>query len=82
MTAALFALPFGRCLSPSPYPEKPAFKKGDWVVWLPDSEEGVVVAVSESSLCVEWEEYGICWYPLHSIAATERIAVIKPEAFV
>jgi hypothetical protein len=56
--------------------QKTAFKKGNRVVWLPDSEEGFVAEVSESSLCVEWEEYGICWYPINLIAATERIAAV------
>jgi hypothetical protein len=79
MTAELFAVPFlGGCLSPLPSPERPAFKKGIRVAWQ-DGEEGTVGAVTPEALCVHWDASAYCWYPLNSLAAMERIAVLETE---
>ena len=79
MSAALFALPFGRCLSPSPYPERRAFKKGDLVCWAPDQEQGVVMAADEDRVSVAWEESQWCVYSTGS-GAIDRITVLETEA--
>jgi hypothetical protein len=72
----LFALPFGRCLSPSPQPKSLPLEPGALVVWTADREYGLVSAVTPDAVCVFWQESPHCWYPLNSIAATERIALI------
>ena len=79
MSAALFALPFdGRCLAPTPAPKPRHLEKGVRVAWQ-DGEQGTVGAVTPDALCVHWEQSASCWYPLNSIAATERIAVLETE---
>jgi hypothetical protein len=81
MSMEAFCVPLpGRCLSPLPTME-PAFKKGDLVAWQ-DGEAGVVSSVTEHAVCVFWEESQSCWYPLNSIAATERITVLEKEDWV
>jgi hypothetical protein len=73
----MFKLPFGRCLSPQPYPEKPAFKKGDLVCWAPDHEQGVVMAADEERVTVAWEESQSCTYSTSSLAARENIVAFE-----
>jgi hypothetical protein len=80
MTAELFAVPFlGGCLSPLPAPRPRRFEKGARVAWQ-DGEEGTVGAVTPDAVCVHWDESAYCWYPLNSVAAMERIAVLETEA--
>ena len=81
MSAELFALPFpGRCLSPSPEPKRLPLEPGALVVWTTDHEQGFVTAVTPEAVCVFWDESQLCWYPLHSVAARERIVAIEEVA--
>jgi hypothetical protein len=71
----MFALPFGRCLSPQPYPEKPAFQRGDRVVWNLDFEQGWVTSVTEHTLLIDWDESGVKVYPCTSGALEHIVAI-------
>jgi len=77
MSTVAFAVPLpGRCLHPSPEPQAARFEVGARVVWLPDREEGTVGAVTRHAVCIHWDESQYTWYPLNSLAARERIAVL------
>jgi hypothetical protein len=71
----LFALPFGRCLSPQPYRAQSALKKGDRVVWNLDFEQGGVTSVTEHALSIDWDESGVKVYPCTSGALEHIVAI-------
>ena len=79
MSAALFGVPLpGRCLTPQPQDTGRRFEKGDRVAWI-DGEEGTVGEVTDHAVCIHWYESQWMWYPLCSVAARERIAVLETE---
>ena len=52
-------------------------RPGDWVVWVPDEDEGFVCGlIPDHALAVRWRSTdAVEWYPLCSLAARERIAL-------
>jgi hypothetical protein len=72
----MFALPFGRCLSPSPEPKPRHLERGCRVVWTHDFEAGWVISLTPDAVTVWWDETGYCVYSRCSLAVQERIAVV------
>ena len=65
--ALLFGVPLpGRCLSPQPAPARRRLAPGDWVVWRPDGDEGLVCGVIPGrAVAIRWASTN--WIEVYTI---------------
>jgi hypothetical protein len=79
MSATLFGVPLpSRCLCPQPAPARRRLEPGDWVVWRPDADEGVVCGtLPGQAVWIRWastgaiEVYALCAGAMHFIEPIE-----------